>query len=139
MLLDGRPVLSCLVLAADLNGRAIETVEGLQQANELHPLQSTFADLSAAQCGYCTPALLMTAKALLEADPRPDEQTIREALSGTLCRCTGYHKIIQAVEGAAALLAGEDWEPPQEVLFGSPLPAGTDSPSGDGNGGKADG
>jgi carbon-monoxide dehydrogenase small subunit len=122
VLVDGRPVLSCLALAADMAGRAIETVEGLQLGNELHPLQAVFADLGAAQCGYCTPGLLMTAKALLAERPDPREDEIREALAGTLCRCTGYHKIIQAVEGAAARLRGEDWTPPAEVLYGSPVP-----------------
>ena len=122
VLVDGRPVLSCLALAAEMVGREIETVEGLQEGNRLHPLQQTFADLNAAQCGYCTPGVLMTAKALLADTPRPSSEEIREALSGTLCRCTGYHKIIQAVEGAAALSAGEDWTPAEEVLHGTPLP-----------------
>lgn len=122
VLVDGRPVLSCLVLAAEMAGREIETVEGLQQGNRLHPLQQTFADLNAAQCGYCTPGILMTAKALLAVDERPGAEQIREALSGTLCRCTGYHKIIQAVEGAAALAAGEDWTPGQDLLRGAALP-----------------
>jgi carbon-monoxide dehydrogenase small subunit len=118
VLVDGRPVLSCLVLAADMGGREIETVEGLQQGNELHPLQALFADLGAAQCGYCTPGILMAAKALLEANPDPTEGDIRDALAGNLCRCTGYHKILQAVEGAAARLRGEEWVPPEEVLYG---------------------
>lgn len=122
VLVDGRPVLSCLVLAAEMAGREIETVEGLQQGNSLHPLQQTFADLNAAQCGYCTPGMLMTAKALLAANRQPSEEEIREALSGTLCRCTGYHKIVQAVEGAAALAGGEEWTPAAELLHGSPLP-----------------
>jgi aerobic-type carbon monoxide dehydrogenase small subunit (CoxS/CutS family) len=122
VLVDGRPVLSCLVLAAEMAGRRIETVEGLQEGNRLHPLQQTFADLNAAQCGYCTPAILMTAKALLDDNERPDEDEIREALSGTLCRCTGYHKIIQAVEGAATLAAGEEWTPAEQLLHGANVP-----------------
>jgi aerobic-type carbon monoxide dehydrogenase small subunit (CoxS/CutS family) len=122
VLLDGRPVLSCLVLAAEAEGRPIETVEGLQVGNDLHPLQAAFADLGAAQCGYCTPGLLMAAKALLAENPHPASAEIQAALAGNLCRCTGYHKIVQAVEWAAAKLRGEPWAPPPEVLHGAPLP-----------------
>jgi aerobic-type carbon monoxide dehydrogenase small subunit (CoxS/CutS family) len=129
VLVDGRPVLSCLALAADLGGRAIETVEGLQQGNDLHPLQAAFADLGAAQCGYCTPGILMTAKALLAENPRPSDPEIRQALAGTLCRCTGYHKIVEAVEQAAAQLRGEDAAPPRRVLYGDPLPAAAARPN----------
>ena len=100
VLVDGRPVLSCLVLAAECAGKAIETVEGLQDGNRLHPLQETFADLGAAQCGYCTPGILVTAKALLDSTPDPTRDQIREALSGNLCRCTGYQQIFEAVEAA---------------------------------------
>jgi len=107
VLVDGRPVLSCLVLAAEMEGRRIETVEGLARGNELHPLQRTFADLGAAQCGYCTPGILMAAKALLESKPSASELEIKEALAGNLCRCTGYLKIFEAVELAAARLRGE--------------------------------
>ena len=119
VLVDGRPVLSCLALAAEMEGKAIETVEGLQTGNELHPLQAAFADLGAAQCGYCTPGILMTAKALLAGNPRPSGNEIQEALAGNLCRCTGYHKIIQAVEWGAATLRGEGWTPPDEVFYGA--------------------
>ena len=98
VLVDGRPVLSCLALAVEAEGRAIETVEGLQAGNRLHPLQAAFADLGAAQCGYCTPGFLVTAKALLDANPNPTRDEIREALSGCLCRCTGYQQIFEAVE-----------------------------------------
>ncbi len=122
VLVDGQPVLSCLALAAEMEGRAIETVEGLQQGNELHPLQSAFADLGAAQCGYCTPGILMTAKALLAENPRPDRPEIRAALAGNLCRCTGYIKILEAVEGAAAKLRGETWAPDRESLHGAQEP-----------------
>lgn len=118
VLIDGKPVLSCLVLAAEMDGREIETIEGMQLANELHPLQATFADLGAAQCGYCTPAMLLSAKALLAHNPRPTEQETREALAGVLCRCTGYVKILEAVDGAAALQRGEAWEPSEEILYG---------------------
>ncbi|HVR96511.1 MAG TPA: (2Fe-2S)-binding protein [Thermoanaerobaculia bacterium] len=122
VLVDGRPVLSCLALAAEMNGRAIETVEGLQNGNDLHPLQAAFADLGAAQCGYCTPGILMAAKALLVENPRPTAEQIRQALAGNLCRCTGYHKIIEAIEWAAARLRGEDWTPPSRVFYGDAVP-----------------
>ncbi|MCP3964001.1 MAG: (2Fe-2S)-binding protein [bacterium] len=122
VLVDGRAVLSCLMLAVETEDRSIETVEGLMDGNRLHPLQAAFADLGAAQCGYCTPGVLMTSKALLEADGDPSEAEIREALSGNLCRCTGYHKIVQAVLWAAARLRGEDSAPSAEVFYGSPPP-----------------
>lgn len=122
VLVDGQPVLSCLVLAAEMEGRSIETVEGLQEGNRLHPLQAALADLGAAQCGYCTPGILMAARALLDETPSPTRDEIRAALAGNLCRCTGYHKIVEAVEGAAALLRGEEWSPARDVLFGSPEP-----------------
>jgi aerobic-type carbon monoxide dehydrogenase small subunit (CoxS/CutS family) len=101
VLIDGTPVLSCLELALECEGRKIETIEGLARGAELHPLQAAFADLGAAQCGYCTPAILMTAKALLEEEPDPGRERIKAALSGNLCRCTGYQQIYEAVEEAA--------------------------------------
>ena len=101
VLVDGAPVLSCLVLAIESNGRQITTVEGLAQDGRLHPLQECFADLGAAQCGYCTPGILITAKALLDQEPNPSRERICEALSGNLCRCTGYLQIVEAVEAAA--------------------------------------
>jgi carbon-monoxide dehydrogenase small subunit len=101
VLVDGEPVLSCLVVAAECRGRVVRTVEGLTQGGRLDPLQEAFADLGAAQCGYCTPGILMTARALLDRDPHPSRDAIREALSGNLCRCTGYTQIIEAVEAAA--------------------------------------
>jgi len=119
VLVDGKPVLSCLVLAAEMEGREIETVEGMQENNTLHPLQETFADLNAAQCGYCTPGILLAAKALLDEIPDPTRDEVVEALSGNLCRCTGYHKILEAIDGAAAMLRGEDWQPSTEMLYGS--------------------
>jgi aerobic carbon-monoxide dehydrogenase small subunit len=100
VLLDGKPVLSCLVLAVESVGRQITTVEGLAADGRLHPLQECFADLGAAQCGYCTPGILITAKALLDAEPNPSRERICEALSGNLCRCTGYLQIVEAVEEA---------------------------------------
>ena len=101
VLLDGEPVLSCLVLADECHGRRVTTVEGLVQDGRLHPLQECFADLGSAQCGYCTPGILITAKALLDDEPHPSRERICEALSGNLCRCTGYLQIIEAVEAAA--------------------------------------
>jgi carbon-monoxide dehydrogenase small subunit len=106
VLVDGAPVLSCLALPADLQGRAIETVEGMAEGARLHPLQQAFAELGAAQCGYCTPGILLTAKALLAATPMPTREEIREALAGNLCRCTGYTKILDAVELAALRASG---------------------------------
>jgi aerobic-type carbon monoxide dehydrogenase small subunit (CoxS/CutS family) len=101
VLVDGEPQLSCLVLAVECAGRNVETVEGLARGAELHPLQAAFADLGAAQCGYCTPGILMTAKALLEREPNPSRERIREAISGNLCRCTGYENIVRSVRWAA--------------------------------------
>jgi carbon-monoxide dehydrogenase small subunit len=102
VLVDGRPFLSCLAMPLDLEGREIVTVEGMANGSEPHPLQVAFAELGAAQCGYCTPAMLLTARALLDRDPQPTRDAIKEALSGVLCRCTGYVKIFEAVELAAS-------------------------------------
>ena len=101
VLVDGEPQLSCLMLGVECEGRRIETVEGLANGPELHPLQAAFADLGAAQCGYCTPGILMTAKALLAREANPSRETIKEAISGNLCRCTGYLQIFEAIEEAA--------------------------------------
>jgi len=101
VLVDGRPVLSCLALPIELEGRAITTVEGLAGAGRLHPLQQAFAELGAAQCGYCTPGMLMAAKALLDRNPTPTRAEVVEAISGNICRCTGYGQIVEAVEFAA--------------------------------------
>ncbi len=101
VLLDGEPVLSCLTLAADVEGREVLTIEGLARGDGLHPLQQAFLDAGAVQCGYCTPGMILTAKALLDRNPRPSRGEIRAALSGNLCRCTGYRKIVDAVELAA--------------------------------------
>jgi len=98
-------------------------VEGLADGNRLHPLQAAFADLGAAQCGYCTPGILMTAKALLETKNPVSQEEIREALSGNLCRCTGYQKILEAVAWAAAAMRGEDAAPGDEVFYGAPAAA----------------
>ena len=107
VLVDGEPVLSCLVLPIELQGREIVTVEGLSAGATPHPLQQAFAELGAAQCGYCTPGFLVTAKALLDEEPRPSRARIVEALAGNICRCTGYVKIFEAVELAAARMRGE--------------------------------
>jgi aerobic-type carbon monoxide dehydrogenase small subunit (CoxS/CutS family) len=107
VLLDGQPVLSCLVLGVECGGREVLTVEGLAADGRLHPLQETFADLGAAQCGYCTPGFLVTAKALLDEHAAPSRDQIKEALSGCLCRCTGYQQIFEAVEAAIAAQAGD--------------------------------
>jgi carbon-monoxide dehydrogenase small subunit len=101
VLVDGSPVLSCLALPVELEGRSIATVEGMADGGRLHPLQQAFAELGAAQCGYCTPGILLTAQALLTAEPGPTRDRIKEALAGNLCRCTGYTKILDAVELAA--------------------------------------
>jgi len=118
VLLDGKPVLSCLCLGLECAGRSVETVEGMASGAGLHPLQKAFADLGAAQCGYCTPGFLLTAKALLAKNPKPTLSEIREALAGNLCRCTGYVKIFEAVELAAAWMRGEPAEPRRESLYG---------------------
>ena len=119
VLVDERPVLSCLYLGVECEGRNVETVERMAGRQGLHPLQKAFADLGAAQCGYCTPGFLLTAKALLEEKPAPSREEIKEALAGNLCRCTGYIKIFEAVELAAAWMRGEDAEPPKESLYGT--------------------
>ena len=119
VLVDGRPVLSCLYLGLECEGRSVETVEGMANAAGLHPLQKAFADLGAAQCGYCTPGFLLTAQALLDSNPRPTLPEIREALAGNLCRCTGYVKIFEAVELAAAWMRGEAVQPSRESLYGT--------------------
>ena len=118
VLVDGRSILSCLMLGLDAAGREVETIEGMADGARLHPLQETFADLGAAQCGYCTPGFLLVAKELLKTNPAPDREEIKEALSGNLCRCTGYLKIYEAVELAAARMRGEEAEPVKETIYG---------------------
>ena len=118
VLIDGEPVLSCLVLGIECAGRQVETIEAMAAPGGLHPLQRAFAELGAAQCGYCTPGFLLTARALLERNPSPTRAEIEEALSGSLCRCTGYLKIFEAVELAAAWMRGEPAAPRRETLYG---------------------
>ncbi len=102
LILDGEPVKSCTVLAVQANGKDIKTVEGLAENGELHPVQQGFWEEHGLQCGYCTPGMLMTSYALLQRNPKPNENDIRRAISGNLCRCTGYVNIVKAVQYAAA-------------------------------------
>ena len=101
VLLDGEPVNACLVLALEAAGREVLTVEGLADGNRLHPIQQAFVDVGAVQCGYCTPGMVLTARALLARNPRPTEADVRRAISGNLCRCTGYQKIVEAILDAS--------------------------------------
>jgi aerobic-type carbon monoxide dehydrogenase small subunit (CoxS/CutS family) len=105
VLVEGKAVLSCLLLAVECDRKSVLTVEGLGADGKLHPLQDAFADLGAAQCGYCTPAILVTAKALLDSNAHPTRDEIRVAISGNLCRCTGYQQIFEAVEEAMLRIA----------------------------------
>jgi carbon-monoxide dehydrogenase small subunit len=118
VLVDGKSILSCLMLGLEAEGRSVTTIEGMAEGAQLHPLQDTFADLGAAQCGYCSPGFLLAAKELIEKSPKPSRDEIKEALSGNLCRCTGYIKIYEAVELAAARMRGEEMELPCESLYG---------------------
>jgi carbon-monoxide dehydrogenase small subunit len=108
VLLDGEPILSCLTLAVSCQGRRIETIEGLAQKGSLHPLQQAFIEKGAVQCGYCTPGMILSAKALLNRNPGPTPREIKQGMAGNLCRCTGYKKIIEAVETAARTLREEE-------------------------------
>ncbi len=101
VLMDGQAVNSCLVYIAEAEGKEITTIEGLAREGKLHPLQQAFMDQGAVQCGYCTPGMILMAKALLDSNPRPSEAQIREAIAGNLCRCTGYDKIVRAIMGVA--------------------------------------
>ena len=107
VLVDGEPRLSCLTLALECAGRSVETIEGLARGPRLHPLQAAFADFGGSQCGYCTPGVIMTAKALLDKNPNPTREQIKEATAGNLCRCTGYQQIADAIEDAARQLREE--------------------------------
>jgi carbon-monoxide dehydrogenase small subunit len=106
VLMDGRPVKSCTVFAVQANGRQLMTVEGLEQDGKLHPLQESFMSEHGLQCGYCTPGMLMTGYAFLQKNTKPSEDDIRRAISGNLCRCTGYVNIVKAVQHAAVKLQG---------------------------------
>ncbi len=119
VLLEGKPVRSCMIPAFEVDGKAITTVESLDKDGEIHPIQEAFMETGAIQCGFCTPSLILTAKALLDEDPDPSEDEIRRAMRGVLCRCTGYVRVVEAVQRAAAVLRGED--PPEiaipEIIF----------------------
>ena len=106
VILDGEMVCSCLVLAAEAEGRRVDTIEGVAEGNELHPVQQKFLENAALQCGFCTPGFIVASKALLEKNPNPTETEVRYWLAGNLCRCTGYDKIVRAVQAAAADLRG---------------------------------
>ena len=106
VLVDGRPMRSCLLLAVRMEGKEITTIEGIAQAGALHPIQQAFIDQGAIQCGFCAPGMILTAKALLDENPAPSKHEIRRAISGNLCRCTGYNKIVDAIGSAAASMKG---------------------------------
>ena len=108
VILDGKPVNSCLVLAVQARGREVLTIEGLAENGKLHPLQLTFVEKGAIQCGFCSPGMILSAKALLDDNPKPTELEIRTAISGNLCRCTGYQKIVEAVQEAAETLRSNE-------------------------------
>jgi carbon-monoxide dehydrogenase small subunit len=110
VLLEGRAVKSCTMFAVQAHGKSVETIEGVAQAGGLHPLQEGFWERHGLQCGYCTPGMIMTAKALLEQNPSPTEDEIRQGISGNLCRCTGYVKIVEAIQYAAEKLRAQQEE-----------------------------
>ena len=138
VLLDGEPVLSCLALPIECQGREVTTVEGMAERGHLHPLQEAFAELGAAQCGYCIPGILLTAQALLEGNPTPTRDQVRHALAGNLCRCTGYTKILEAVELAALRMnAGRGAAPGEPSESGAGRGAAAGEPSESGRGARA--
>ena len=106
VLLDGKPVRSCLILAVEVQGREVTTIEGLASMGELHPVQRAFVEYGAIQCGFCAPGMILTTKALLDENPSPTEQEARQAISGNVCRCTGYAKIVEAILKAAEMVRG---------------------------------
>jgi carbon-monoxide dehydrogenase small subunit len=106
VLLDGTPIKSCTLLAVQADGRSVDTVEGLIAAGQLHPIQAAFKQEHGLQCGFCTPGMMLTAKALLTSNPKPTEEEVRWAISGNVCRCTGYMNIVKAVQAAAAAQSG---------------------------------
>lgn len=110
VMLNGKPVNSCLVLAREINGKELLTIEGLSKNGQLNPIQQAFIDKWALQCGYCTPGMIMSAKALLDSNPNPTEYEIRDAIAGNLCRCTGYAKIVDAIREAAPIVAKQKAE-----------------------------
>lgn len=130
VLVDGGPVLSCLTLAIACRGKKITTIEGLAENGRLHPIQQSFVEHGAIQCGFCTPGMILSAKALLDRNPAPAEEEIKRGLAGNLCRCTGYKKIVEAVSAAARVLAaGDPAGAPAEETAGA-LPPGHGAPPG---------
>ena len=120
VLIDGIPINSCLYLAVKAEGKEVLTIEGLGAAANLHPLQQAFIDNAAVQCGYCAPGMLLSAKALLDKNPDPSEREIREGIAGNICRCTGYVKVVKAIQQASTVMAAsERQEKPQETLAGA--------------------
>jgi len=113
VVLDGKPVKSCTVLAVQANGSGIRTVEGLKQGGELHPIQAAFKEHHGLQCGFCTPGMMLTGAALLESNPSPSDDDVRWALSGNICRCTGYMNIVKAIQAAGAAIAAAQAPEPQ--------------------------
>ncbi|MCJ7641826.1 MAG: (2Fe-2S)-binding protein [Desulfobacterales bacterium] len=113
VLVNGIPVNSCLMLAVDAHGCRVTTIEGLASDGKLHPLQKSFIENGAIQCGFCTPAMILSAKALLDQNPRPSEEEIKQALSGVLCRCGSYQKIVEAVRAVSELVDSLNWTPGQ--------------------------
>jgi len=107
VLIDGRAVNSCLVLAAEVDGKEITTIEGLADGDKLHPIQQAFVDHGGLQCGFCTPGMILSAKALLDENPTPTEEEIKQGIAGNLCRCTGYAKIIESIKAAAENMGGK--------------------------------
>ena len=110
VIIDGRAVLSCLTLAVEVQGKDIVTIEGLATGDKLHPIQQAFVDHGAIQCGFCTPGLILSAKALLDENQTPTRQEVRKAISGNLCRCTGYAKVVEAIEAVATVTAQQGGE-----------------------------
>ena len=108
VLMDGKPALSCLTLAIEAQGKDILTIEGLSGGGKLHPIQQAFVDYGAIQCGFCTPGMIMSAKALLDRNPNPTEDEIRDGISGNICRCTGYLKVVEAIQAAAEKIGGKN-------------------------------
>ena len=107
VLMDGQAINSCLVLAAEADGKEITTIEGLADGDRLHPIQQAFVDHGGLQCGFCTPGMIMSAKALLDKNPTPTEEEIKQGIAGNLCRCTGYTKIIESIKAAAENMGGK--------------------------------
>ena len=121
VLMDGRSVKSCTLFTIQANGKSLTTIEGMETEGKLHPLQEGFHEEHGLQCGFCTSGMIMRAAELLEKNPNPSEEEIRMGISGNLCRCTGYNRIVQSVRWAAAISRGDEWRPPEEEFFGSPV------------------